>query len=137
MSLYESLCLWVLRPCPCRSLRTACAWRFAAGQCSGKRVSASGRQACEPVAFACLRSTRGTGLALTVGGCSAAPSQNILGSFFPAWVLCGAIGVATAVGCRILLVALKLDQHVVLPALTYLGVAVAVASLIWLVRFGN
>ena len=87
--------------------------------------------------MACLRPTHRAGLALTVGGCSAAPSQNILGSFFPAWVLCGAIGVATAVACRIVLAALKLDQYIVLPALTYLGVAVAVASLVWLVRFGN
>ena len=30
-------------------------------------------------------------------GCSRAPSFNILGSFFPAWLLCGIVGIALAV----------------------------------------
>ena len=31
-------------------------------------------------------------LVLVTAGCSAAPAQNIMGSFFPAWLLCAAIG---------------------------------------------
>src|SRR5277367_2044573 len=30
---------------------------------------------------------------LLIAGCSRAPTFNILGSFFPSWILCGVIGI--------------------------------------------
>ncbi len=72
-----------------------------------------------------------------MSGCSSAPAQDILGSFFPAWMLCAAIGVAATVLARLLLVAAGLGEHLVLPLLTYLGFAACVTLLTWLLWFGH
>ena len=74
---------------------------------------------------------------LCPAGCSQSPSLNVLGSFFPAWLLCSAIGVAAAVLCRVLLGAVRLHRHVLAPQLAYLAVAVAVTLFTWLIRFGQ
>ena len=69
--------------------------------------------------------------------CSPAPSQDILGSFFPSWMLCTAIGVGVAVALRLVLGAVGLDKHLLAPPLAYLGVTVAVTLFTWLYRFGQ
>ena len=74
---------------------------------------------------------------LSVAGCSAAPSQDILGSFFPSWLLCAAIGVAAAAASHRLLAAAGLGQHLLVPPLVYLAIAVAVTLLVWLTWFGG
>ena len=76
-------------------------------------------------------------LVLPVGGCSAAPSQDILGSFFPAWMLCAAIGVLAAALSRWLLTAAGIGNHLLAPPLVYLAIAVAVTLLTWLAWFGG
>jgi len=58
-----------------------------------------------------------------VMGCSRAPSFNILGSFFPSWIVCGLIGILLTVVARLLFVRAGLEQHlspliVVYPCLT-------------------
>jgi hypothetical protein len=68
-------------------------------------------------------------------GCSRAPSFNILGSFFPSWILCGLIGILLTVAARLLLVRLKLEAQlspliVVYPCLTAL-----LTFTLWLVFF--
>jgi hypothetical protein len=80
---------------------------------------------------------RGLPSLLFVAGCSQSPSQDVLGSFFPAWILCSAVGIAAAVLCRGALGAVRLHPYVLAPALAYLAVAVAVASLTWLFWFGQ
>ncbi len=70
-------------------------------------------------------------------GCSQSPSQNILGSFFPAWILCSAIGIAVALLCRVLLGAARLHPYVLAPPFAYLAVAVAVTLFTWLIWFGQ
>ena len=70
-------------------------------------------------------------------GCSRAPAQNILGSFFPSWILCTLIGIAAAAAARLLLGAAGLDRHVLAPPLAYLAVAIAVALFTWLIQFGQ
>ncbi|WP_419759134.1 YtcA family lipoprotein [Acidisoma sp.] len=75
-----------------------------------------------------------------VGGlsaCSTAPAQDILGSFFPAWMLCAVIGIAAAVILRLVLGAVGLAAFVPLPALTFIAVAIAMTLLIWLIWFGH
>ena len=74
---------------------------------------------------------------LCPAGCSPAPSQNVLGSFFPAWMLCAGIGFCAAVACRVILGAVRLDKHVLAPPLGYLAVALAVTLFTWLYRFGQ
>ena len=36
-------------------------------------------------------------IALPVAGCSSAPTMDLLGSYFPAWMLCAAAGIVAAV----------------------------------------
>jgi hypothetical protein len=74
-------------------------------------------------------------LSACCSGCSRAPSVDILGSFFPAWMLCVSIGVAVAVAARSLLARLRLEKDIALPVLFYPSVAVAAACLLWLTLF--
>ena len=74
---------------------------------------------------------------LLVTACSAAPAQDVLGSFFPAWMLCAAIGIGASVACRIVLGATGIEPHVPAAPLTYIAVAVAMTLLVWLLWFGH
>src|SRR5260370_20094446 len=47
---------------------------------------------------------------LPLAGCQQAPSFNILGSFFPAWLACLALGILLAVGTRFLLLAVHIED---------------------------
>jgi hypothetical protein len=76
-------------------------------------------------------------LATLLAGCSAAPSQDILGSFFPAWMLCAGLGVVAALVARRLLGAVGLAGDLVAAPLVYGAIAVAVTLLIWLLWFGG
>jgi len=58
-----------------------------------------------------------------LAGCSRAPSFNILGSFFPSWIVCGLIGILLTVAARLVFVRMSFEQHlspliVVYPCLT-------------------
>ncbi len=76
-------------------------------------------------------------VALCTSGCSASPSQDILGSYFPSWMLCLGLGVLAAVLCRLLMVLVGLNDAIPLPLLTYPALALAVTCLIWLLFFGQ
>lgn len=75
--------------------------------------------------------------ALPAAGCSASPAQNILGSFFPAWMLCAAIGIVSAVIVRQLLSVAGINDRLIAPALTYTCLALAGTLAVWLIWFGN
>jgi hypothetical protein len=63
--------------------------------------------------------------------------MDLVGSYFPAWMLCAAVGVfATVVIWRILAVA-GIDEYVVAPLLTYAGLALSATLLFWLLWFGH
>jgi len=68
-------------------------------------------------------------------GCSRAPSVDILGSFFPIWMVCGSVGVILAFLIRKLLVRLRLESHVGPVALFYPSLVVLVTCLLWLMFF--
>jgi len=78
--------------------------------------------------------TLGAGLALSfaLAGCSQAPSQNILGSYFPSWMLCALAGIGLTVVARQLLGAVGLDRALPVPLLVYLALATAFAFATWL-----
>jgi len=84
-----------------------------------------------------LRRATGQAAILALGGCSASPVQNLLGSFFPAWMLCAVAGIASAIVLRQALGVLGISQYLIVPPLTYLCVAVAGTLLVWLVWFGH
>lgn len=70
-----------------------------------------------------------------ITGCSRAPTFNILGSFFPSWILCGVIGILLAVAVRLLFVKMKFEQEITPLILVYPCLAAFFTFTIWLVFF--
>ena len=76
-----------------------------------------------------------TASVLLTTGCSRAPSFNILGSFFPAWILCGVVGILLAVAVRILFVRLNFEQELSPLIVVYPCLVAFFTFLIWLLFF--
>jgi hypothetical protein len=74
-------------------------------------------------------------LALFVSGCSRAPSFNILGSFFPAWILCGILGILLTVAARLFLVRIKFEQELSPLILVYPCLTAFFTFTLWLVFY--
>ncbi len=69
-------------------------------------------------------------------GCSRAPTFNILGSFFPAWILCGIVGILLAVVVRLFFVRIKLEDQLLAPLiLVYPCLTAFFTFTIWLAFF--
>ncbi|HDS1775785.1 TPA: hypothetical protein QEM49_000244 [Pseudomonas putida] len=77
-------------------------------------------------------------LCALLGGCSAAPSINVLGAYFPDWMFCivGAI-VATGVVHAALRAAGLLRQSGGSTPLAYSSMTVLLALVGWLIFFNN
>jgi hypothetical protein len=85
-----------------------------------------------------LAAVAGASLASTLldAGCSRAPSFNILGSFFPAWIVCGVIGILLTVGVRLFFVRIKLEDELLLPLiLVYPCLTAFFTFTLWLVFY--
>ena len=76
---------------------------------------------------------------LSLCGCSeaGAPSFDLFGAFFPAWLLCAVLGIFVALGARIFFAARNLVDVLPfqLPVCTSLGAIFAL--LVWLIFFGR
>jgi YtcA family len=72
---------------------------------------------------------------LLVVGCSRAPSFNLLGSFFPAWILCGVIGILLAVAVPLFFVRIKLEQQLKPLIVVYPCLAAFFTFTLWLLFF--
>jgi hypothetical protein len=74
-----------------------------------------------------------------LGGCSAsgAPSFDLFGAFFPAWLLCGAIGIAGAAIARVAFVSSGLSNLLPYQLALCTAIGVITAVLFWLVAFGR
>jgi YtcA-like protein len=73
---------------------------------------------------------------LLAAGCSRAPTFNILGSFFPAWILCGIVGILLAVVVRLFFVRINLENHLLAPLiLVYPCLTALFTFTLWLVFF--
>jgi hypothetical protein len=73
---------------------------------------------------------------LLVDGCSRAPSFNILGSYFPAWIVCGIIGILLAVAVRLYFVHINLENELLAPLiLVYPCLTAFFTFTLWLVFF--
>jgi hypothetical protein len=66
-------------------------------------------------------------------GCSRAPSFDILGSFFPAWLLCLALAIPLTVVARWFL--LRLHLTIFFPVLVYPSIAAIFSFTLWLTFF--
>src|SRR5262245_23845898 len=76
-------------------------------------------------------------IALPVAACNSAPTMDLLGSYFPAWMLCAVLGIVAAIIIRQLLAMTGIGDYVVAPLLTYAGLAVSATLLAWLLWFGH
>jgi hypothetical protein len=70
-----------------------------------------------------------------LAGCSRAPSVDIIGSFFPAWLVCLTIAVVLTFVVRFALVKLRLETEVGPLALFYPSLLTLLTCLLWLVYF--
>jgi hypothetical protein len=70
---------------------------------------------------------------LLVSSCTRAPSFDILGSFFPAWLVCFAAAILLTVVARLVL--LRLGITIALPSLTYPCLTASCTFLLWLLFF--
>ena len=72
---------------------------------------------------------------ILLAGCSRAPSVDIIGSFFPAWLVCLTIAVVLTFVVRFALVKLRLETEVGPLALFYPSLLTLLTCLLWLVYF--
>jgi hypothetical protein len=72
---------------------------------------------------------------LLATGCSRAPSFNILGSFFPAWLLCGVVGIILAVVTRFIFVRTNFEKELSPLILVYPCLALFYTFTTWLLFF--
>jgi hypothetical protein len=72
----------------------------------------------------------------TLAGCSASPSVNIFGSYFPSWMLCAIAGLVLAALTSVAFGAAGIDKVLPAPLLVYLALAVAFAFGAWLLCVG-
>jgi hypothetical protein len=69
---------------------------------------------------------------LLLTGCGRAPSFDVLGSFFPAWLACFAVGILLAILCRALL---QPRVEIVFPVLVYPSLTAILTFALWLALF--
>ena len=70
---------------------------------------------------------------LLLAGCGRAPSFDLVGSFFPAWLVCLAVAILLTVLARLFLHRLRVA--LILPILTYPSLTAAFAFALWLIFF--
>jgi YtcA family len=73
-----------------------------------------------------------------LNGCSAAgaPSFELFGAFFPAWLFCGLIGLVASGAARGLFVGTGLSHLVPYQLFVCVAIGVIAACLAWLLSFG-
>jgi hypothetical protein len=82
------------------------------------------------------RATLLSGFILALSGCAHAPSINILGSFFPSWMLCGLIGIVLTVLVRLWFLRIKLEPELISPlVLVYPCLTAFFTFSLWLLFF--
>jgi YtcA family len=76
---------------------------------------------------------------LSLSGCGAAgaPSYDLFGAFFPAWLLCGIIGIAGAAVARAAFVSSGLANTLPYQLAVCAAIGVITALLVWLAGFGH
>ena len=68
-----------------------------------------------------------------LSSCSRAPSVEVLGSFFPAWLVCFIVAIVLTALARLAL--LRLRVKAALPVLVYPSMAALFTFLLWLIFF--
>ena len=74
-------------------------------------------------------------LTIEIAGCRRAPTFNILGSFFPAWLLCLFAGITLSVVSNRIFARFALDKEILWPIVVYPCLALLFAGVLWLIVF--
>jgi hypothetical protein len=74
-------------------------------------------------------------LTTEIAGCRRSPTFNILGSFFPSWLVCLFVGIALSVIANRIFVRLALDKEILWPIVVYPCLALLFAGILWLIFF--
>ena len=72
---------------------------------------------------------------LLCAGCGRAPAIDVIGSFFPVWVVCLTVSVVVAALLRVYLLRRQLEPAVEPVALFYPAVVLLLSCLMWLVFY--
>jgi hypothetical protein len=79
-------------------------------------------------------------MGLALSGCSVddhSPTVDILGSYFPAWIICIVLGLALTLIARQILIGLKVNTHLYPAPLVYISMLVCFTLALWLSFFRN
>jgi hypothetical protein len=72
---------------------------------------------------------------MAIIGCSRAPSFNLLGSYFPSWMLCGVIGILLTVAARLFFLKIGFEQYLSPLILVYPCLTAFFMFTLWLLFF--
>ena len=68
-----------------------------------------------------------------LAGCDGAPSRNILGSYFPSWMVCALVGLALALAARAIFKASGILEELPVPLVVMLAIGCAGTFAMWLI----
>jgi YtcA family len=74
---------------------------------------------------------------IVLTGCRGAPSINVLGSFFPGWMFCMAIGVGGSLLLRLFFIKINIEPYLPIRVPVYICLWVFISLLSWLLFFRN
>ena len=66
---------------------------------------------------------------------ASSPEVDVLGSYFPAWLICMVIGVFLAIIARLLFIAWKIEAHLFPAPIIYSCLTAIFAMTVWLIFF--
>jgi hypothetical protein len=78
-------------------------------------------------------------VSFSLAGCSTggAPSFDLFGAYFPAWLLCGTVGIVGGIAARVAFVSSGLANALPYQLALCTAIGVIAALLFWLVGFGH
>jgi hypothetical protein len=76
---------------------------------------------------------------LLLAGCHSthSPTVDVLGSYFPAWIICIVIGLLLTIIARQIFIGFKLDKHLRPAPLVYVSLTICFTLAVWLIFFKN
>jgi len=74
-------------------------------------------------------------ICLLCAGCGRAPSVDIIGSFFPVWMVCLTVAIVLTSILRLVLLRYQFESEIGPVALFYPSVVILLSCLLWLIFF--
>ena len=74
-------------------------------------------------------------LTIEIAGCRRSPTFNILGSFFPSWLICLFAGIILSVIANRIFARFDLEKEILWPIVVYPCLALLFTSIFWLIIF--